>query len=40
MNGVWRRPNFKMTEEPLFYAWHRITAYAILPCAHQAPEPR
>ncbi len=31
----WRlpQPNFRMTEEPDFYAWHRIDAYAILPCA-------
>ncbi len=33
-------PNFKMTEEPRFYAWHRITAYAILACAAGAPQPR
>jgi hypothetical protein len=26
-------PNFRMTEEPNTYIWHRILAYAVLPCA-------
>jgi hypothetical protein len=26
-------PNFRMTEEPDGYAWHRISSYAVLPCA-------
>ncbi len=26
-------PNFRMTEEPDRYIWHRISAYAVLPCA-------
>jgi hypothetical protein len=26
-------PNFRMTEEPDGYAWHRISTYAVLPCA-------
>ena len=34
------QPNFRMTEEPRFYAWHRIDAYAILACAHDAPKQR
>ena len=29
------QPSFKMTEEPLTYDWHRIDAYAVLPCAPQ-----
>jgi hypothetical protein len=31
----WRlpQPNYKMTDEQSFYAWHRIDAYAILACA-------
>lgn len=27
------QPNFRMTEEPDFYGWQRISAYAVLPCA-------
>jgi hypothetical protein len=27
------QPNFRMTEEPDFYGWKRISAYAVLPCA-------
>ncbi len=27
------QPNFRMTEEPDFYSWQRISAYAVLPCA-------
>ncbi|QXX75210.1 hypothetical protein MHY1_02029 [Methylovirgula sp. HY1] len=34
------QPNFRMTEEPHNYAWHRIDAYAILACAHDAPKQR
>jgi hypothetical protein len=26
-------PNFRMTEEPDGYVWHRISTYAVLPCA-------
>jgi hypothetical protein len=26
-------PNFRMTEEPDRYVWHRISTYAVLPCA-------
>jgi hypothetical protein len=26
-------PNFRMTEEPDGYVWHRISSYAVLPCA-------
>lgn len=38
----WRlpQPNFRMTEEPRFYAWQRIDAYVILACPHGAPELR
>lgn len=38
----WRlaQPNFRWTEEPHAYVWHRIDAYAILACARGAPELR
>ncbi|MGB8276638.1 MAG: hypothetical protein WCF20_01695 [Methylovirgula sp.] len=38
----WRlpQPNFRMTEEPHYYAWQRIDAYAILACPRGAPELR
>ncbi len=38
----WRLPQpvYKMTEESASYAWQRIDGYAIMACAHKAPEPR
>lgn len=32
------QPNFRMTEEPGFYSWQRIDAYAILACAAGASQ--
>ena len=34
------QPNFIVTQEAHGYAWHRVSAYAILACAHDAPKPR
>jgi hypothetical protein len=35
----WRpgQPNFAISQEATYFVWHRISAYAVLPCAAAMP---